>query len=140
MKHKINTKYKKIIADLYTPVSIYNKVRDKFSNVLLLESADYHDRTDSKSFICIDPIAGFEAKGNTFKIDFPSKKTKTVTVDNSQEIFHAFQNFTATFEDTPTDLPFNTQGLWGYSSFESVQYMEDIKLTNSYSELKIIQI
>lgn len=136
MKHKINTKYKKVIADLYTPVSIYNKVRDKFPNVLLLESADYHDRTDSKSFICIDPIAGFEAKGNTFKIDFPSKKTKTVTVDNSQEIFHAFQNFTAAFENTPTDLPFNTQGLWGYSSFESVQYMEDIKLTNSYSELK----
>lgn len=136
MKYQINTKYKKILADLFTPVSIYNKVRDQFPNALLLESADYHDRTDSKSFICIDPIAGFEAKGNSYRYDLPNEKTKTVTVESGKMVFTAFQSFVAKFENTPTDLPFNSQGLWGYSSFESVQYMEDIALNFPFNELK----
>ena len=67
MNYKIVTKYQKILADLYTPVGIYNKVQDHFPNALLLESADYHDRTDSKSFICLDPIAGFEASKNVYE-------------------------------------------------------------------------
>jgi anthranilate synthase component 1 len=136
MKHQISTKYRKILADLYTPVSIYNKVRDRFPNALLLESADYHDRTDSKSFVCIDPIAGFEAKGNTYRYDLPNKKTESFSVDTGKMVFSAFQSFVAKFENMPTDLPFNSQGLWGYSSFESVQYMEDISLDFPYNELK----
>jgi anthranilate/para-aminobenzoate synthase component I len=71
MQFKIHTKYKKVLADLYTPVAIYNKLRDKFSNALLLESADYQDRTDSKSFICLEPIAGFEAKANSYYVSTP---------------------------------------------------------------------
>ena len=39
--YKIKTFRKKILADTMTPVSIYQKIRDKFSNSILLESSDY---------------------------------------------------------------------------------------------------
>ncbi|MFD1553975.1 anthranilate synthase component I family protein [Putridiphycobacter roseus] len=136
MNYKLHTKYKKILADLYTPVGLYNKLRDQFSNALLLESADYHDRTDSKSFICLEPIAGFEAKGNAYSYNFPNEEIRNETLEQPKEIFSSFQSFVSKFENTQTDLPFNTQGVWGFSSFESVQYMEDIKLPVSNNELK----
>ena len=39
----LNTNYKQILADTITPVSVYFKIRDKFSNSLLLESSDYSE-------------------------------------------------------------------------------------------------
>lgn len=136
MNYKIKTKHKKILADLYTPVSIYNKLRDNFANALLLESADYHDRSDSKSFICLEPIAGFEAKGSSYVFQFPTKEAVKKSVTHLKEVFVAFQDFVSQFEITSSELPFNIQGLWGYSSFESVQYMEDIVLHFPKDELK----
>ncbi len=136
MKYKIHTNHKKILADLHTPVSIYNKLRDQFPNALLLESADYHDRTDSKSFICLDPIAGFEAKGKEYCITSPIGEEINKIVNQPKEVFTAFQDFVGQFDNSSTDLTFNTLGLWGFSSFESVQYMEDIELSTKHSELK----
>lgn len=136
MKYKLYTQYKKILADLYTPVGIYNKVRDLFPNALLLESADYHDRTDSKSFICLEPIAGFEAKGNSYHYNFPNEDPVSINANRPKQVFSAFQSFVSKFEQTTIDLPFNTQGIWGYSSFESVQYMEDIEFDLPHNELK----
>ena len=63
MNYKLHTHYKNILADLYTPVSIYNKLRDHFSNALLLETADYHDRTDSRSFYLFGAYCWVRGKG-----------------------------------------------------------------------------
>ncbi|HLV41072.1 MAG TPA: anthranilate synthase component I family protein [Brumimicrobium sp.] len=136
MKYKIYTKYQKKLADLYTPVNLYNKLRDHFPNALLLEGADYHNRTDSKSFICLEPIAGFEASGNEYQYNLPNQEEVIIKAEKSKEVFEALQIFIARFEQTTTDLPFNVQGLWGYSAFEAVQYMEEIELATKKSELK----
>lgn len=136
MNYTIHTNYRKIIADLYTPVSIYNKVRDHFPNALLLESADYHDRSDSISFICLRPIAGFESKGRQVTVQYPSEDEQTKVVKEPREVFCSLEKFIASFDSSQTDLPFNVQGLWGYTSFEAVQYMEDIQLLTAQDELK----
>lgn len=136
MKHVIYTKYQKKLADLYTPVNLYNKLRDHFPNALLLEGADYHDRTDSKSFICLEPVSGFEAKRKEYKYNFPNQEEIKKEVEKSSEVYTAFQDYLSNFKSTSSDLPFNIQGLYGYSSFEAVQYMEDITLTTQRSELK----
>ncbi|MFZ0491096.1 MAG: anthranilate synthase component I family protein, partial [Salegentibacter sp.] len=57
MKFKLNTTYKKLLADTLTPVSVYLKLRDKYPNSLLLESSDYHASDNSFSYICCNPIA-----------------------------------------------------------------------------------
>ena len=55
---------------------------------------------------------------------------------NPEKFFEAFLSFVSKFENAPSDLPFTTQGLWGYSSFESVEYMEDISFNYPRNELK----
>ena len=53
---KIYTKTTTFNADTYTPVGMYMSLRDHFRKPCLLESNDYHDRTDSSSIIGLDPI------------------------------------------------------------------------------------
>lgn len=124
------------MADLITPVGVYSALRDQFPHSLLLESADYHDRSDSKSFICMNPIAGFEAKEKDIRIHFPNEKVLKKTSQNKRAVFEEFKSFTEIFEPIPNELPFNTAGLYGYSSFESVEYMEDIEMTNPSDEME----
>ncbi len=49
-----------MLADVYTPVGIYLRVRDRFRDTILLESTDHHAAENSYSFICINAIAGIE--------------------------------------------------------------------------------
>ena len=62
--YKISTSEKKILADTLTPVSIYLKIRDKFSNSLLLESSDYGANDNSYAYVCFNPIAEISVENN----------------------------------------------------------------------------
>ena len=124
-----------MLADMLTPVAVYRKLRDHFPCALLLESADYHDRSDSKSFICLDPIAGFEAKGNKYSIQLPGADDQSFEASGAN-VFKALTDFVNAFESNDTDLPFQLAGVFGYSSYEAVQYMEDIQLSNMASSTK----
>ncbi len=127
---KVYTTYLKTLADLLTPVGVYSSLRDQYPHSLLLESADYHDRSDSKSFICLDPIAGFEARKDVFTIQYPGEEEQTFNSKNPSEVLDAFYDFVNFFKAVKNDLPFNSCGLYGYSSFEAVEYFEDIVLKN----------
>ena len=61
-KIKINTRYKKLLADAITPVSIYLNIKEKYKKSFLLESSDYHGNEDSYSFICFNPVASFKVQ------------------------------------------------------------------------------
>ncbi len=136
MNKKITIQYAQYLADLHTPVGIYNKLRDHFQGSLLFESADYHDRTDNKSFICLDPIANFEAKGNSYTYHIANDEQKVCIATEPKEVVVALQDFINSFKICQSDLPIDSQGVWGYSSFESVQYFEDIEFENKADEIK----
>ena len=51
------TSSRTLLADLYTPVGIYMRLRDIYPQSALMESSDYHDSNNSHSFIGINPIA-----------------------------------------------------------------------------------
>ena len=55
--YKFQTNSKTILADLYTPVGVYMRLRDLYPQSALMESSDYHDQGNSRSFIGINPIA-----------------------------------------------------------------------------------
>ena len=59
-KIEIKTTCKKILADVFTPVGIYLRLRDRFRDTILLESTDHHAAENSYSFICINAIGGIE--------------------------------------------------------------------------------
>ncbi|HWY37640.1 MAG TPA: anthranilate synthase component I family protein [Bacteroidia bacterium] len=128
-KIKIYTLKKKISGDLLTPVSIYLKVRDRYREPLLLESSDYHSGKNSRSFICFEPLAGIIVKPQEVilkKGDYTEKKMPGGSLNNEIE------NFLQHFETTD-----KKQVVFGYSSYEAVQLMEDIELKHAQAETEI---
>ena len=117
-----------MLADTTTPVSIYLRLRDVFSNTILLESSDYHSRENSMSYVCFDPIAGITLDENTLKTYFPDGSRVEYPAEglDLKEQVSAFRN---AFESTPLpDYKFISNGLFGYFSYEAVRYFEDIEL------------
>jgi len=128
-KIKIYTLTKKISADLLTPVGIYLKMRDKYREPLLLESSDYHSGKNSKSFICFEPLASIVVKQNeTINKTGSEIERKQAASSLSVEI----ENFLDRFETENKN-----QSVFGYSSYEAVQLMEDIKLKQNSPETEI---
>src|SRR6266853_3698600 len=82
-KIEINTICKKLLADVYTPVGIYLRLRDRFRDTILLESTDHHAAENSWSFICINAIGGIEIT-STESIEFklPAHSPEKVDIKN----------------------------------------------------------
>ncbi len=113
------------MADTFTPVSIYLKIRDQFSESVLLESTDFRSVENCFSFVGIDPIARFVAQGNTVTETFTDGSKKTLTVEN-KDVLPLFKTFMTQFqvEDTPSVL----NGFFGHTSYDAVQYFDTMKL------------
>src|SRR5580692_12548059 len=82
-KVEIITHCKKLLSDIYTPVGIYLRLRDRFRDTVLLESTDYHAAENSFSFIGINAIAGIEItdkKSIEFKL--PGQTPEKVAINN----------------------------------------------------------
>jgi anthranilate synthase component 1 len=73
----ITTTSKKMLADVYTPVGIYLRLRDKFRDTILLESTDNHAAENSYSFIGINAIAGIEISSTkSFEFKLPNQQSR----------------------------------------------------------------
>lgn len=127
-KHKIYSAFVKVLADTITPVGAYLKMRDHYPNALLLESSDYHSKEDSFSFICLQPMAGFEASERKYSISNLDGSSDHFEVDSMTEMSEVFKSFLSQFEEAENENPTGICGLFGFTSFEAVQYFEDIKL------------
>src|SRR3954447_2117308 len=80
---QIETTVKKMLADVFTPVGIYLRLRDRFRDTILLESTDNHAAENSFSFICINAIAGIEITSTqSFESKLPGQKPETVAIDD----------------------------------------------------------
>jgi anthranilate synthase component 1 len=128
---KYTTTSKTILADLYTPVGVYMRLRDLYPQSALMESSDYHDANNSRSFIGINPIASVAIGHGIATVTFPDGTTrqKTVGHDGSAEAIHALiDNIHVEGEDA--DLC----GLFGYTSFNAVRYFENINVKDETQE------
>ncbi|MDG1194388.1 MAG: anthranilate synthase component I family protein [Polaribacter sp.] len=127
-KIKFNTITKKRISDTITPVGLYLRFRDQFSNTLLLESSDYHSKEESFSFIAIEPVFSMKVNKNNFATNYKGKDIDSQKIDgNFYQLFDHFSNKVA-LECDEEIKSFN--GLYGYTTFDAVQYFETIKFDN----------
>ena len=121
---KYTTTSKTILADLYTPVGVYMRLRDLYPQSALMESSDYHDANNSHSFIGINPIASVAIGHGIVSISFPDGTTerKPLSADfGSAEAIHALiDRIQVTGDDAAVC------GLFGYTSFNAVRYFENI--------------
>ncbi len=138
MKFKLNTTYKKLLADTFTPVSIYLKLRDKFPNSILLESSDYHGNENSFSFICIEPVASFKVENEIITINYPDSNTITKPIDSFTSIPNEISSFANSFDISANKFKFLNNGLFGYISYDAVRYFEDVEINATKKESKKI--
>ncbi|MDF1575326.1 MAG: anthranilate synthase component I family protein [Bacteroidales bacterium] len=126
---------RKILADIITPVSIYLKIRDIYPNSLLLESSDYHGKEDSYSFICMDPIAEFQVHHQEMRISLPGREVSLEQAGPENEVVDRLRDFLSAFAiDYPGEEELMADGIFGYSTFDAVQYFEDIRFQSTIPE------
>jgi anthranilate synthase component 1 len=119
---------KKMLADLQTPVGIYLKIRDLYTNSVLLESSDYHGVENSYSYIGFCPIGGISVNQFLIKEEYPDGSKIETQVTSKLTVAERFDVFLKSVDLVKNDNPVGINGLFGYSSYESVQYFEDVKL------------
>src|ERR1700760_1040991 len=97
----IQTQCKKLLSDIYTPVGIYLRLRDRFRDTILLESTDYHAAENSYSFIGINAIAGTETTDpRTSEFKLPGIPPEKKALGNLSETPRLLWEFMQRFEVT----------------------------------------
>lgn len=129
MKIKIQTQTKKLLADMQTPVGIYLKIRDVYTESALLESSDFHTNDNSFSFIAVDPIARFKVENNQVIKQYPSGEIIEKPILESDPLTSVFQQFIQEF-DVKGENPTGMNGFFGYTSYDAIHHFEDVDSVN----------
>lgn len=121
---KFQTSGKTILADMYTPVGVYMRLRDLYPQSALMECADYHDAANSRSFIGINPIASVAIGHSVATISYPDGSTMQHEVNKDYSTDKAIHALIDNIQVEGDDAAMC--GLLGYTSFNAVRYFEDI--------------
>ena len=100
----------------------------------MLESSDYHGNDDSFSYIGCDPIASFTLDKGKVEMKWPDGSTEEITVQSKAEVVPLLTEFAQAFDSEPSGFKFLTNGLFGYMTYDAVQYYEDIDFAENSNE------
>src|SRR6478736_2186577 len=127
-KITINTNCKKLLADVFTPVGIYLRLRDRFRDTILLESTDHHVAENSYSFICINAIGGIEiSSSNSIEFKLPGLKAERIDIGHPHDVPQLLSDYMQRFEmgNLAAKESAFALGLFGYTTYDAVQFFED---------------
>lgn len=126
---KYNTTTRTVLADLYTPVSMYMRLRDIYPQSVLMESSDYHEKDNSHSFIGLNPIASVSISHGEAIATYPDGATQRHAVGADYRSDKAINDFLDQFSITGEHSEYC--GLYGYTSFNAVRYFENIAVKDT---------
>jgi anthranilate synthase component 1 len=129
---KYKTNSKTILADLHTPVGVYMRLRDLYPQSALMESSDYHDANNSRSFIGINPLASVAIGHGVATVKYPDGSTMMHEVNSDYRSDKAIHALIDNIEVSGDDA--DVCGLFGYTSFNAVRYFEDIAVKDETQE------
>jgi anthranilate synthase component 1 len=93
-KIQIRTECKKLLADVFTPVGIYLRLRDRFRDTILLESTDHHAAANSWSFIGVNAIAGIElVSEETVEWKLPGQPAERFAIGSKMSVTSLLHDF-----------------------------------------------
>lgn len=135
------TQTREILADLYTPVGVYMRLRDIYPQSALMESSDYHGTENSRSFIGVHPIASIAVGHGVVTATYPDGRVEEKELPAFGEgkgeecklaISKAFNDFIQAFhvEGEGSDCC----GLYGFTTFNAVRYFENIPVKDTTME------
>jgi anthranilate synthase component 1 len=119
-----HTSSRTILADLYTPVGVYMRLRDLYPQSALMESSDYHDKSNARSFIGIQPIASVAVGHGIATINYPDGTVSEQAICSDYQTDKAINALLQCIKIKGSDSEFC--GLFGYTSFNAVRYFENI--------------
>ena len=126
------TTSKTILADLYTPVGVYMRLRDLYPQSALMESSDYHDKSNARSFIGLHPIASVAIGHGKATINYPDGSVLEEMIRPDFQSDKAINALLKRIEVKGRDSEYC--GLFGYTSFNAVRYFENIPVKDETQE------
>lgn len=135
------TKTRKILADLYTQVGVYMRLRDIYPQSALMESSDYHGSENSRSFIGVHPMASIAVGHGIVTVTYPDGKVEKQELPAFGEgkgeecklaISKAINDFVKSFHVEGEGKDFC--GLYGFTTFNAVRYFENIPVKDTTME------
>jgi len=137
---QLQTRVKKYLADTITPVSLYLRLRDRFTQPVLLESNDFSSAEDCFSFIGLEAIGSFRVQRGRITQHFPGQEPIELEVQNTETVPRAMQDFLQSFqvEQDPTFRRFN--GLFGHVGYDAVQYFDTLEFDPGKRKLDLPDI
>ena len=108
------------IGDLFTPVSLFIRIKNTYGQSVLLESSAYNSKKDNKSFLCFNPLSSFIVENGTLTVNGQSK----IEFDIADEM----KNFISSIEISGDHDHMHFNGIVGYTGYNAIQYFENIKL------------
>jgi len=140
---EIITSCKRLLADVYTPVGIYLRLRDRFRDTVLLESTDHHAAENSWSFICVNAIGGMEITSpESIEFKLPGQQPEKIAIKDSSIVPQQLWNFMQRFEikkGNDKEERF-AQGLFGYTTYDAVQFFDTVSLGAHSPQLPAIPL
>ncbi|WP_367390003.1 anthranilate synthase component I family protein [Lewinella sp. LCG006] len=125
-KIALKVSVRKMLSDTLTPVSLYLRLRDHYTDPVLLESNDISNKEECFSFIGLDTLASFQVQAGRIKTQFPGEETETRPLTGTQTVAGEFKAFLSHFEPQG-DAPFRGfNGLFGHTGFDGVQYFDTL--------------
>ena len=138
MNYQYTTTTRHILADLYTPVGIYMRLRDLCPQSVLMECSDYHDSDNARSYIALHPIAQIKVAHGIMTAVYPDGTVETQSLSMStkgkakEEIADFIDTFIHHFSIRGDGS--ESFGLYGYTAFNAVRYFEDIPVKDTTME------
>lgn len=135
------TQTRTILADLYTPVGVYMRLRDIYPQSALMESSDYHGTENSRSFIGVHPIASIAVGHGVVTATYPDGRVVEKELPAFGEgkgekcklaISKAFNDFIQAFHVEGEGS--ECCGLYGFTTFNAVRYFENIPVLDTTME------
>ncbi len=138
-KYIIKTKHVKFINDLLTPVNLYLKIRAYYANSILLETKDYSGKKHKRTYICFSPVAKFQVENKSIKIQYPGEVQNSIPIKKNNDLVDCFNIFISSFmpDDGIMERGILNNSLFGYMSYEAIQYFENINIKPNTSSNSI---
>lgn len=126
----IQTEVTKMLADTFTPVGIYLRLRDRFRDTILLESTDSHAAENSYSFIGVNAIGGIEISSlNEIEYKYPKQEPQKETIQHVQDAPDRIWSYMQHYDiqgATEKEAAF-AQGLYGYTTYDAIPFFDTIE-------------
>ncbi|MBK6265408.1 anthranilate synthase component I family protein [Marivirga sp. S37H4] len=137
---KIRKQHITLPADSFTPVGLYLRLRDQFSNTILLESSDYHTRRNSFSYIGVQSIIDIQADKHHVKTNIEGKESEEV-INDPLQVSQRLNDFIFQFECAPIlkNEDFEESVFFGATGFDGVQFFEDISFEKTRDDIPFLR-